>query len=401
MIAQSRRRFVGGVLFVLCIAGCSDESGEGTSIRMQSIQGGVADMDHSFAVGVLRTGDGLGICSGFLVAPNLVVTARHCVSRMPSSTIDCDSTTFGEIYAEGDVQVTTEPLLAPEASFVGVADIMMPGAGHDGVCGNDVAILRLEENVQLPAYAVPALDPLVVDGSLRDGAVTAIGYGVDSPEDDLGRSIGVRRIKENVRGACTTDSENLPACARDPEGNALVVSGEFMIDDAGACNGDSGSGVYDQALFDRGEWFALGALSRGSVSLDRTSCVGSAYARLDAWPDLFARAAWEGARHGAYDLPTWASYASECELRGDCTIAPGDAGTRSATGACATSHKRSGAGLDGFLWLAIAALRACRAQRRVHQRFAVHRGTVFSVARWRCHSLHRKMLRRSRSSRTR
>lgn len=400
MIAPNSRRFVGQVLLVLSAAACGGGGGERTNASPQSLQGGVADTAHSFAVGVLRTGGGLGFCSGFLVAPNLVVTARHCVSRIASSTIDCASTTFGELYAEVEVQITTEPLIAPEATFVGIQEIMAPGAGHDEVCGNDVAILRLEENVQLPAYAVPVLDPRLVASSLRDGAVAAIGYGVDSPEDELGRSIGVRRIKEDVRGSCTNDGENLPACARDAHGNVLFTGGEFMIDGAGACNGDSGSGVYDQVLFDRGEWWALGTLSRGSVSPDGASCVGSVYSRLDAWPDLFARAAWEGARHGAYDLPVWASYASECELRGDCSIAPGGADTRTATWTCASaSHTRSGCGLS---WLVIAALWARRARRPGGSTgAATHLGRAFFMARSRCVNLHKKIVRRSRSSRTR
>src|SRR5438132_127277 len=100
-----RIRFVGAVAFVASVwaVGCSSNAthearDEGVSATAQAIQGGTSDTTHTFAVGVCGGAKGQCqfTCSGALIAPNLVVTARHCVEQtllngQPSEVVDCSA----------------------------------------------------------------------------------------------------------------------------------------------------------------------------------------------------------------------------------------------------------------------------------------------------------------------
>jgi hypothetical protein len=313
----------------LFLTACGERRPESAGAMAEPIQGGAPDSEHSFAVGVLREREGLGFCSGVLIAPNLVVTARHCVTRMASTSIDCPSTSFGPSYAPEDFRVTIESRIVPDAAFVNVADIIVPRPAAEAFCGNDIAVLRLAENVRAVAFAEPALDGTALQHTLDGNETLAIGYGLDSPEDALGRSIGVRRIKRHLQNACVSRGDGEPACAEESS-ETLIVSGELMVEDAGACTGDSGSGLFEEPAFERGEWSVLGVLSRGSVSPDGSQCVGSVYSRVDVWASFLSGAAAEGARHGKYGVPAWAHPGSACD-DDDCNSAPIPAASCAAT----------------------------------------------------------------------
>ena len=65
-----------------CGAGTLPEESEPLGTSRSAVQGGKPATTQTFAVGVY----GRGLCSGTLIAPNLVITARHCVEVQPSST---------------------------------------------------------------------------------------------------------------------------------------------------------------------------------------------------------------------------------------------------------------------------------------------------------------------------
>src|SRR5262245_24494181 len=93
-----------GAMVIQVVAGCSGEShGTQESVGLNSgeIQGGMSDVSHSFAVGVCfgQLGACTFSCSGVLIAPNLVMTARHCVAKFSPPQGECDAWNFGEPLA--------------------------------------------------------------------------------------------------------------------------------------------------------------------------------------------------------------------------------------------------------------------------------------------------------------
>src|ERR1700722_7969798 len=137
-----------GALVAVCAASCggppapADLVGTTTS----DIQGGSTDTTHLFAVGVVQLAEEqqnmVAFCTGVLLAPNLVATARHCVAQLASTTIDCTSSTFGPLYPPSDVFVTTDTTITMNSPFHPVSTIIVPsGADQTAVCGNDIALM--------------------------------------------------------------------------------------------------------------------------------------------------------------------------------------------------------------------------------------------------------------------
>jgi hypothetical protein len=313
--AHFKRAFGASVVMSAFAAACGSTDGAPPSDPFaetvaSSIQGGTADTTHDFAVGVATMSPmGVALCSGVLLAPNLVATARHCVSPLASGQIDCSTSMFTELLRAADIGVTSGPTINQTSAFVSVVG---GATGHDGiivpsdpsVCGNDIALLILSEPIQIPQYVTPAINPPMTDQRVYSTAVTAIGYGVDSPTDTNGTSAGVRRIKSDINLSCIPNDTTFTDCLSDPGWLQIATANEFEGGD-GTCEGDSGSGAYDQGDFNKGEWVAFGVLSRGGVSPEGGTCVGSIYTRFDAWSQLLISAAATAAAMGNYSPPSW------------------------------------------------------------------------------------------------
>src|SRR5687767_2204565 len=96
------------ILVSACGNGDVARGGGSTSKVASAIQGGKVAESHSFAVALL----GRGMCSGTLIAPNLVLTARHCVEIEPSSTESgCEN---GELLTPSQMRVTTASYFSQE-----------------------------------------------------------------------------------------------------------------------------------------------------------------------------------------------------------------------------------------------------------------------------------------------
>jgi MYXO-CTERM domain-containing protein len=285
-------------------------AGELTASAAAAIQAGTADTTHLFAVGVAQTGSaGLSVCSGVLLERNLVATARHCVTQLSSLTFDCASSTYGPTLPVTRLFVTTDPHMTPNSAFTTVARVIVPtGPGQDRICGDDIALLVLGSSIVLPQYVQPTLAPPMTDASYST-SVTAIGYGIDTPTDEAGVSAGVRRIKEDIPLFCIPGGTAVPDCFSNQAWEQAITSAEFVSGDASTCEGDSGSGAYDQASFTAGHWTAFGVLSRGAVSADGKTCIQPVYTRFDAWASLIQQAALEAAAAGGYSAPSWATAA--------------------------------------------------------------------------------------------
>src|SRR5512134_2932724 len=78
---------------VLALFACSAEpSSEPSALVREPIAGGELDPDHNEVVElVTEFGGGVGLCTGTLIAQNLVLTARHCVSGGGGENVRCGS----------------------------------------------------------------------------------------------------------------------------------------------------------------------------------------------------------------------------------------------------------------------------------------------------------------------
>lgn len=179
-------------------------------------------------------GDSVKPCSAILVAPNLVATARHCL-------------TVGVRVAECagvSGRVEFPPLQPPEAVFIipgmTVASLSEPpppeavyakqlvAESSSDVCSNDIAFVILEKDVPdvLPASIRFESPPVV------DEAVTAVGFGVSTP---LGEFPAVRQMKDTLRVEAYYS-----ATSNGPVGNGVIQTGPAN------CAGDSGGGLFSQ-----------------------------------------------------------------------------------------------------------------------------------------------------------
>ena len=277
--------------------------GDAPVASQRPIQGGDNDDSHLFAVGILaQLSRGVALCSGALLAPNLVATARHCVAALPANGIVCPDSQFGGLTPATRLAVTTDSDVRTGSTRYAVSQIIVPpGADQTSVCGNDIALLILSQNVALPAYVTPAINPPMTDHGVYSTVVTDIGYGESMAMDTTGVTTGIRRIKQDVELACIPNDRGFTDCF--PSLASQMTASEFLSGN-GTCEGDSGSSAFEQVNFDAGKWLSFGVVSRGSTS--GATCVGGIYSRFDAWSALIIDAAMQAATKGGYALPAWA-----------------------------------------------------------------------------------------------
>jgi MYXO-CTERM domain-containing protein len=365
---------LGLVLFPTLVAcgSASEKVTESETLGRQesAVQGGKSDTKtaHNFAVGIAsRYG---AVCSGTLIAPNLVLTARHCVVPPSANEAVTCKDKFAKNVDPAALFVTTEPTMRSAKNFYRAKKITTPT--ETGFCGNDIALIALEENIPESEArpATPVVQFSMTDRSKIGGKVAALGYGITNPSAN---DSGVRRIREEIKIVCVPGDDSYD-CKKSIYAQMLDSDKEF-ITEGYVCSGDSGGGAFEQVSFDEGAPYVLGALSRGPQTAEQ--CLAAIYSRTDAHADLIIAAGLEAAKQGGYTAPSWTAPevdpASEDPEVG--TVCEGDTCTSTdatepaaakpkSTAGCSASPRTTSSGGFGVLALAgVAALVVARRRR--------------------------------------
>lgn len=213
----------------------------------EAIVHGAADKGrHPSVVALLaRDAAGASLCTGALVAPDLVLTARHCVSYLRSEIVSCPSSAA---QIRGDRAPSSIAVLAGDDTRTAKeiargAEILAPRSAV--LCGNDVALLRLDRPVHaLAPMKVSARAPLV------GRTITAVGYGLASTSG----AAGAKRFRSDVP--------------------ILKVDATELVVGEASCSGDSGGPAIDERT---GE--IVGVVSRGPQPCEGAG--GNIYTRAD------------------------------------------------------------------------------------------------------------------------
>ena len=310
--------FVGAATLVALAPGCTEAPRGAALGQIAQANQGTDTTAHPFAVAICLGAASAGacprICSGTLVAPNLILTARHCVDNDTgvAGHIRCGVDSFTTRSSPpAQTFVTTKATLA-QGGWRAVSEIRTP-TESDG-CASDIALLVLSANVP-SAEATPA-DVLafgpMTDHSRYATEVSMIGYGLAGA--DKPGTFGTRRILRSVPIQCIVGDPLFadPFCKGGGVGPLPDGGSEDSLDDKanfqvawGVCSGDSGSAALEETQFRAGKPLAMGVLSRSGN--DSGVCLEGIYTRTDRWKDFLVQGATAAAQLGGYALPAWAS----------------------------------------------------------------------------------------------
>ncbi len=245
------------VLVSLVLAGCAPPPDQATPAA-SPIVGGTAGGNP--AVVVLQNYESGGLCTGTLIAPRVVLTAKHCVQRpfaegpaSPSQIVVGVGDNIRRLSNVLRVQsISTTPGIYTEDSRGSI--------GRD-LIGVDVAVMLLQSGVA-------GIDPIPIrredPGPLVGQTITAVGFG-QTPSGQVGVKYTAMGRVQGVTGdliyvgplTCQGDSGG-PAITSDNEVAGVVSFG------AGSCG--SGYGAYN-AIFNFQEMIDE-VLTQGGSCLD-------------------------------------------------------------------------------------------------------------------------------------
>jgi len=220
---------------------------------------GADDPDAVSTVAILTRGpDGVSLCSASLLAPDILITAAHCVTE-----------TFGESTSSQNLRVVFGKNLNTDTVIVrrvtgSKAHPSWKGLGSRGKDQGDIAVVRFKDGLPDGYRPAKILDPNV---NLKRGSKTLLmGFGVDRLNESGGSGAGVlRKVDAKI---------DQPDFART----------EVLLDQRngkGACYGDSGGPAFVRST--EGETLLWGVTNRGNPENERDCRHGSIYTRITSY----------------------------------------------------------------------------------------------------------------------
>jgi V8-like Glu-specific endopeptidase len=302
-------------VFVLFAAACGvdtdapEASGPAVAARNDELVNAPEDTNHTFAVGLcmgeLRADgscDG-ALCSGTLVAPNLVLTARHCVHEIdwvdPSAFCGGSNTFLPQTLSPNTWVTAKRSVADPGGRWSKVKQIVVEPTTD--ICRDDIAYLVLEEPLRGVRPASVSSRLLTANPPQR---VAVVGRGAvhmrydmtDYSLADADWGGDRRRILENIPFRCVSNTDG--ACTEVDyfsANNTYALQKETFSFGTSVLSGDSGSGVYDQRAFSRRQFEVIGVAVTTTIGADGLTTASQAV-RLDAHRVLTLRSYFAAAR---------------------------------------------------------------------------------------------------------